>query len=196
MADINIERKTGSSWLWWVLGLLLLALIIWLLAAGGEEEMEVVETEPIVTPATTPAASAQPMAQGAGCLTQAIASPVSNVGQTVGPCQVQVAEVPTDRGFWVEENGQRVFAIIGDRPAEQPLDLNPGQSITISEATVRDRSYISQIAGQPLDQNTQNIINSQAEHYLVVDESNINITEAGTPQPGTTPAQTAPRSGA
>ena len=105
-----------------------------------------------------------------------------------------MVEVPTDRGFWVEENGQRMFAIIIDNPAEQPKDINPGQTITITEAVLRDRSFVPQIPGAPLDQDTQNILNTQAEYFLTVDEENIIITEAGNPQPGTTPAQTAPGS--
>ena len=192
MADINVERKSGSSWLWWVLGLILLALIIWLLAAGGEEEMEVVETEPIVTPATTP----EPIAQGPLCVSQALSQPLTYVGQTLGTCRLQVTEVPTDRGFWVEENGQRIFAVIIDNPAEEPKDINPGQVITMTEAVLRDRSFVPQIPGAPLDQDTQNILNSEAEYFLTVDEENILITQAGNPQPGATPAQTAPGGGA
>ena len=29
MADINVERKGGTPWLWWIIGLIVLALIVW-----------------------------------------------------------------------------------------------------------------------------------------------------------------------
>jgi hypothetical protein len=189
MADIDVERKGGMSWLWWILGLILLALIIWWIAAAGDDEpevAEVVEPAPVVTPTTTP----EPIAQGPLCVSQVLSAPMTYIGQTLGTCQVQVVEVPTDRGFWVEENGQRIFAIIIDQPQEQPKDINPGQTVRITEAVLRDRTFLPQIPGVPLDQDTENIA-EQEEFFLVVDERNINILTEGNPQPGTDPAPTA-----
>lgn len=68
MADINVERKGTSIWPW-IIGLIVLALLIWLLTEmfdGGDETTEPVTTEPVPTqpvaepvpvvtePATTP----------------------------------------------------------------------------------------------------------------------------------------------
>ncbi len=60
MADINVERRERSIWPW-ILGLILLALLIWLLASMFDREEEVVvgeQTEqtqqPTGAPATNP----------------------------------------------------------------------------------------------------------------------------------------------
>lgn len=60
MADIDIQRKRGGTWAW-VLGLVLLALLAWLLLElfDGDDEAEVVEAA--VPAGTTPAAPAGPV---------------------------------------------------------------------------------------------------------------------------------------
>ena len=151
--------------------------------------------EPAV-PAGTPPTVPEPIAQGPQCVAQALSQPLAHAGQALGTCTLQVVEVPTDRGFWVEENGQRIFAVIIDQPAEEPKDINPGQTISMSGAGLRDRSHLPQIPGDPLDQDTRNIIQTRAKYFLVVDERNIDVMTQGNPRPGTDPAQTAPpRSG-
>ena len=41
MADINIEKKSsGSKWIWIILGLIILALIIWWIVGDNDEEIE------------------------------------------------------------------------------------------------------------------------------------------------------------
>ena len=54
MADINVERKGPSIWPW-IIGLIVLALLIWaLMELFGRNEPGVVEGEPVATaPATT-----------------------------------------------------------------------------------------------------------------------------------------------
>ncbi len=49
MADIDVERKGGMAWLWWVLGLLALLLVIALLVWPDEEPAPVAVVEPPVT---------------------------------------------------------------------------------------------------------------------------------------------------
>jgi len=55
MADINVERKQRSIWPW-IVGLLVLALLIWLLASmfNRRDEGVVVEETTVETPARTP----------------------------------------------------------------------------------------------------------------------------------------------
>lgn len=52
MADINVQRKSGTPWWAWLLGLLLLALLAWLLwgLLDNDEEPEVVEPVPAAVP--------------------------------------------------------------------------------------------------------------------------------------------------
>lgn len=194
MADIDVERKTSSmAWLWWLLGLLLVGLLLWwLLADDDDADLTVVDpADPaMVTPATTP----EPIAQGGLCVAEVLANPTTYVGQTLGTCPMQVVEVVSDRGFWIEENGQRIFVVINEgapgvadtqgRVDERP-DINPGQTINITEAMVLDD--VQNLAG-PLDQQTQSIAQQQP-WFLAIDEENVNVLTQGEPQPGTTPAR-------
>lgn len=189
MADIDVQRKGGMGWLWWILGLLLLALIIWWIASGDDEADEAAFTEP--APVVEPTALPEPVATSAGMtIADILGNPASFVGQPFSDDEVRVAEVPTDRGFWIEDQGQRLFVVLIDNPQEEPLDVNPGQTVRIEQGTLRDSSYMGQIQGVPLDQDTQNLLRGQPI-YLVADESNINILTEGNPQPGTDPAQSA-----
>lgn len=57
MADIDVERKRGAGWLWWLLGLVVLALIIWAIVEAIDDQPDtapVVEPTPVVSPSTEP----------------------------------------------------------------------------------------------------------------------------------------------
>lgn len=41
MADIDIERKSGAGWIWWLLGALVLALLIWAIIAAMDDDADV-----------------------------------------------------------------------------------------------------------------------------------------------------------
>ena len=190
MADIDVERKSGNNWIWWLLGLIVLGLLLWWLLAGrGDDDADL---EPVTATAVEPLpAPAEPMPAAEGATLAAIlANPAQYVG-TEFSGQVQVVEVPTDRGFWIEQDGTRMYALIVDGPAEQPLDINPGQMVQIDRGMVRDSTALGQLPGDPLDDQTRTTASAQPA-FLVVDESQMNITQAGTPQPGTDPAPTAP----
>lgn len=195
MADIDVERKSSMAWLWWLLGLLALALVAWLLLRG-DDEPEVAAVDPVAVPAAVPAAPPEPIAQGPLCVAQALSGTTPAIGQTLGTCDMRVVEVVSDRGFWIEENGQRVFVVVNEGEpgvadtqgaAERP-DINPEQTITVSEAMVLDD--VQNVAG-PLDEQTRSIA-AQQPWFLTVDEENVAILTQGEPQPGTTPAATTP----
>lgn len=194
MADIDVERKGPSIWPW-IIGLIILALLIWLLAEWLGDDEEVVEPIGAPVPAEvqppTVGVPPEPVAQAPGVpLSQIIESPATWTGQTWGG-EVRVAEVPTDRGFWIEDQGERLFVILNDQPQEEPKDINPGQTLRISEAMIYDN--VANVPGT-VDPDTRNIAQGQPV-FLAVDEGNVNILEAGQPQPGTDPAQTAPTGG-
>ena len=182
MADIDLERRRsgGMGWLWGILGLLALLALIWWIWPGDEEEVVYDETVPtVIAPATTP----EPMTD-AQALTVAnvMASPGNYIGQSFPDGQVTVAEVPTDRGFWIESEGNRMFAIIIDQPAEEPVDITAGQTLRIQGGTVRDASYLPELAGDPLDADTERLAREQ-QGFLVIDEANLRISQ----QAGSTP---------
>jgi len=191
MADIDLERKrSGMGWLWGLLALLAVVLLAWWLWPDTEEaefaEADVgAEVAPVEPLATTP----EPVATAAGVtIGDILGSPDAYIDQPFPRAEVNVAEVVTDRGFWIEDQGERLFALIVDRPQEQPVDLNPGQTIRIDRGTLRDRTFLPELPGAPLDQETENIAEQQPI-FLVVEEGATTILEGGQPQPGTDPAQ-------
>ena len=180
MADIPVEKKSGGGGWWkWLLGLLLLALIIWAIAAAIDtDESNVTEVEP-VTPTTTPEPIAQAPTVTIGDI---LGNPTEYVGDDFADvyprAEVQVGSVPTDRGFWVVDQGDSLFAVIIDVPEEQPNDIDAGQTLRIQEAILRDRTFLPQIPGVPLDADTERIAEQQPI-FLTVDETNISILQGG-----------------
>ena len=182
MAEIHVERKEASMWPW-IVGLLLLLLLAWGVYEMLDNDVEepvaaAVVPPPPVTPTTTP----EPIAQGPLCVAQVLAAPTTYIGQRLGTCEMRVAEVVSDRGFWIEENGQRVFVTVNEsapgapagaadvqgQQAEQP-NINAGQTIRLTEAMVVDN--VANVAGN-LEPQARNIAQQQP-WFLVTDGRNI-----------------------
>lgn len=186
MAKIPVEKKQQAPWIWWLLGLLLLGGIAWLLVEvfDDDDDLDVADVEgvePIPTPATQDREEVD--------LGAILANPGEYVGEPFPATEVTVGSVPTDRGFWIAEGSDSLFAIIIDVPEEQPKDINPGQTLQIEGGTLHDSSYLSEISGRPLDADTESIAEEQGV-FVVVNERNIVIRKAGSPQPGTDTAET------
>jgi hypothetical protein len=183
MADIDLERRRRGMpwWLWLLIGLLILLLLLWWLWPDGEDEVEF-EQAPVTQ--SEPAASAR--TEGFA-LAAVLAAPGQYIGEELPEARVTVASVPTDRGFWIESAGARMLVIIEDQPAEQPKDINPGQTLRLTGGTFRDPSYVEEMQGEGVSGATMDLVR-QEEILLIVDERNIEILEAGEPQPGTDPA--------
>lgn len=193
MAEIDLERKRsgGMGWLWGLLILLLLGLLAWWLWPDTDiEEAPVVPVEDVERPAPM-----EPVDEPDLGLPAILDNPDMYVGQPFPDNEVQVGGELTDRGFWIEQENRRLFAVIVDEPQEEPRDINPGQRLRLTGGTLRDASYLSDMPGEPLDQETERMAREQ-DIFLVVDERNIQILEGGEPQPGTTPAQRLDTTGA
>lgn len=192
MADIKMERKKrGPGWLWALLALILIALVLWWLWGRGrvDEPIQPVGEVGVTEPVEPIEGATEPAAGGAVDLGPILANPGNWVGRDFPTGEVQVAEVATDRGFWVTgSGGERLFGVIIDQPAEQPKDINAGQTLRITGGTLRDSSYLPQLAGDPLDDDTRRILENQ-EVFLVVDEADIEVVDGGQPPTGTDPAQ-------
>ena len=176
MAQIDIERKSTTSWIWWVLGLILLALVVWWIVSAAGDDTEVAEAPGVVAAPVTP----EPVASAPGVsIADILGTPTAYVGQAFAQSNVRVAEVPSDRGFWIEDGGSRLFAILVDEPTERP-DINPGQTLSISQGMLRDRTFLPDMQGAPLDAETRRIAESQPL-FLVVDQANLTIDGRPTP---------------
>lgn len=176
MAEIPVHKKSNMGWLWILLAVLVLGLLAWWLFSG-DDEVEYGPTEVVgeQTVGADPVTPPEPVAMEAGIsIADILGNPATYVGRNDFTDEVMVPEVPTDRGFWIEDQDQRLFAVLIDNPQEQPLDINPGQRLRVTEGMVRGATFIEQIPGEPLDPDTMGILREQ-DAYLVVDESNIEI---------------------
>ena len=192
MADIDIEKKKGGMGILpWILGLLLLGLILWGLTRCGDDDADeavVVTTDTLVTDTTTTMAP-MPMdtgmamadttaagAAGAAAGALPVAAILANPGQ-YGTQAVsgtaRVTDVISDRGFWVEEGGQRMFVVIAEPQAsEQAIDINTGQTIRLS-GTVREGSAAGQLTG--LEAEAQRTAQGQPA-FLLVNPSDVSVS--------------------
>ena len=186
MAEIPVEKKSGiPGWVWLLLGLLLLALLLWWLLSD-DDEVEVADTAIVAEDTAviddpfaeefTEAELPTEIASAAGVsIADILGDPETYIGSAdFSSPGVDVVEVPTDRGFYIEEDGQRLFALINDGPMEVPMDINPGQRLRISEAMLRGTDTIGQLPGDPIDDDTRAILEG-VEVFLTVDEDDMEI---------------------
>lgn len=193
MADINVERKGGGrSPLPWILGLLALALLAFLLLRGCSDEGDpapaAAPADTVVTADTTAMAPATAPATGAAAAVSPDALPVGEIlasadayaGQTMTGT-VTVPQTPSDRGFWVETGGQRMFAILAEA-SEQVKDIDPGQTVRLTDARILRGSDSGQI---PADVDAQAKQTAQGQPlFLLVPANGVEIVSGGNTTPG------------
>ncbi|MBI1401972.1 MAG: hypothetical protein GC147_02000 [Porphyrobacter sp.] len=173
MARIPVEKKSNNNWIWLLLILLVVALLIWWLVEANDDD-DVVADTPVVATQTEPMG-----AETIGAMTIAaiLANPTQYYGQDGFTGMVEVAGPLTDRGFWITDDaGNRMLAIIIDQPREQPIDINPGQTLRITGGTVRNPSDVANLPGDALDADTKAAMQGQ-QAVLVVNEANIDIAQ-------------------
>jgi len=186
MANIDLERNESSSILPWIIGLAVAALVIWGIAEAFEEgdaavadaEVETYETEydDEMEYSDVDTEPREPSPTSSVALASITESPDAWVGRTLPDDIYSVASVPTDRGFWIEEDGTQLMAIIIDEPVEAPIDINEGAMLRITDGTLRAPSYLSELPGRPATDETLRMARDQ-EVFLVVDERNVSIAQ-------------------
>lgn len=140
MAEIQIERKKSGGWMWLV-GLLVLALLVWGLFELLDNDPEVAELPPAAAPVVAPAVA--PAVAGPTPLTDVVAivavpDPMPLVGQPVQLTNVAVQAVPGDSIFWVgPSETQRLLVVLDETrtpgtPVEGRVNVNPGQTVSVS----------------------------------------------------------------
>lgn len=197
MAEINVERKKSATP--WIIGLIVLALIIWgLFALFNNNEADVndeayaaspVATTPVVTNPVEPepmesTTMAEPMPMPPPP-TDADNTPIPVAIIVMGPADflgqpvvgtAKVVGVPTDRGFWIEQDGQRIYAVIAKSAnMEEAVNVNPGQQVRLA-GIVYDTELATRIDGG-LDAETQQVIADQPA-FLLVNARNVMVVES------------------
>lgn len=187
MAEIHIEKKK-SVWPW-IIAALVALLAIWALTQFmGRDERDVAAVEPVGTPVAEAPAPTEPVeAAGTPAATTAdasgaiaalpvatiLAGPAGYVGQEISGT-ARVTDVPTDRGFWIEQDGQRMFAVIAKgENMEQAININAGQEIQLNGAAVHDANSIAQLGGT-LDEQAKQLVSGQ-QAFLVVEPNDVTI---------------------
>lgn len=187
MAEIHIEKKK-SIWPW-ILAALIALLAIWaLMEFMGRDEEEVAPVEPARAAVTEAPAATEPAAplntttgttaDAAGAVAvlpvaTILAGPAGYVGQEISGT-ARVTDVPTDRGFWIEQDGQRMFAVIAEgENMEQAININAGQEIQLNGATVHDANSMAQLGGT-LDEQAKQLVSGQ-QAFLVVEPSDVTV---------------------
>lgn len=112
MAHLEIQEKKSSNWMWWVIGLVLLALLAWWLLSRNDGD-EVVNSAAGVTQAPAAAPTDAGVITDLGTLT-GNTDANAMMGRRVALMGVPVSEAVSDKGFWLGSGtgvGQGVFAV-------------------------------------------------------------------------------------
>ena len=172
MAELHIEKKSSTAWIWWILGLVLLALLAWwLFGMGDDPEVAPVGAVPeAVAPAPVAAVGITDWAGLTGAGDAA-------VGQTVALTSVPVVNVVSDRGFWIGTGeADRMFVIrTNQAAAATPPDgaVNAGQSVSVFGTVQAMPSDLTQQATEWNLQSTDVSQLQQQRMYIAADSVRI-----------------------
>ncbi len=153
MVDINLEKRQGPSVIPWLVGLVVLALLIWGIAAlvNTRKTTRAAEAPPGTQP-ETPAAPAAMPAPGAPEGTAVELSSLlplgpEDVGQRVSARGVVVGK-PTGTGFWLRSGNDVLWVESGAKA--QPGQQLTGLTGTLEQATPAESSQrVQEAALQP-----------------------------------------------
>lgn len=140
MADIPVEKKGGSSWWLWLLGLLVLAALIWLLVELFDDEPD---EDDLADETLTEEVEPAPMDEGPITDVSTIfaaASPAMLAGREVQLSDMRVTSVLGDSAFYATPEGDdRRFLIALNEVIPSPpegvegrYDVTEGQMVDVS----------------------------------------------------------------
>lgn len=182
MADINVERKGPSIWPW-IIGLLVLALLIWAIAEMVDtDEPEVAEVTEVERPvAAVPTPAPEPGIAGAPAISNLMPLDAQDEGQMVS-VSGQIVGQPVDDGFWILTDENDVLFVRSDR------EVTSGQNVTLTGTVRTSQSGDAQewMSGAQLQ---------QAEDWNLHTSMHVEETDAAMQpgmQPGTQPGTTTP----
>lgn len=140
MAELDIQQKRNSPWIWWVIGLLVLALLLWWFTSMRDRDTAAGETTGAMAPVpmmeTGVVATAPTPITDLSTLTGATTAG-DLVGRQVSLNNVPVATVVSDKGFWAgsaSTSGQNVFVVRGNQSASYTAPdgaVNAGKNVNV-----------------------------------------------------------------
>ena len=166
MAEIKIQRRGLTIWPW-LAAALAVALLAWAFAAWRTDGDDT-ERQARTTAANTRAA---PTTEGDDIPITAILSRPAEYANEAVSGTTHVAEVISDRGFWIEQQGRRMFAVIEEIPTET-IDINAGQTLRLT-GTVYTPDTRHQVEGS-LEPDTRRLIEQQPA-FLYVKGADVSI---------------------
>lgn len=162
MAEIPVEKKSGTpGWLWPLLALLLGALLLWWLLSRDDDADTVQQTTVAEETVAADPALATPVA---GAAAAGAAAGAFTVGQTATLQGARVTSVPGDMAFNVDANGQPMFVVFNEEASprqpgvEGQIDVREGMTVNL-EGTVRS-------ASEPLPAGFNATIPAGTQQYL------------------------------
>ena len=169
MAQLHIQEKNSATWVWWVIGIIVLALLAWWLFAGNRDDT-VVEQPAAVTP-VAPATTTDDRVTDLSVLTSTTALSAAN--RSVALSSVPVTNVVSDKGFWIggtDAVNQGVFVVRGNQDASYTAPdgaVMAGQQVAVYGVVQQMPSDLSQQAVDwNLNSTDQTLLASQAIYIL------------------------------
>jgi hypothetical protein len=166
MPEITIERRAGiPKWIW-LIGAILLGFILWRIIAGIAQDGTRRGEQGTATEPARP--GAQPEGAAALPVAAVLRDPASYAGRDIAGVAA-VSSAISDRGFWVEQDGQRMFAVIDESASgrSEVADINEGQRLRL-QGTVYSSAMAAQLPGvQNLEAQTRQIIQNQPAFLYV-----------------------------
>ncbi len=191
MATVHIANHRSP--LPWTIGLLVSLLLLWALWEFiGNFAVSVVEKT--VQPAVTPAPLVDLAIRSDSEVTptpipptEADNTPIAVSAILMGPSDyvarrvagtARVTEIVRDEGFWIEESGRRMFAVLASDPenAQRALTFSAGEQVRLS-GVVHDASMVNRIGGG-LPAQTQDLISREPAVLLVAPRNVRVVSEA------------------
>lgn len=150
------------------------AMVVIAAGCGGpevEEDDQIVVEGPVVSEPSDQAYGGGPPEGGVATFEQAVQKPALYVGdEVIG--QATVAQVVSDRGFWLESENARIFTVIRERDDEEMPRLDVGDIVQVSgEIYPADDPSVVE---EELDMAALSVLERQ-EYFLAVSTNTINV---------------------
>lgn len=169
MPELDIQRREQgiSPWVW-VLGTLLLIGLIWWMVAAANDRREVAgvapneqvagsreQMPPVGTTDTTAGLTPAEWLP----LAAMRANPDNYFNQSISGMGT-VTEVASDRGFWLEQQGSRVFVVKDPAIPDAPV-LTAGQTVSIQGTVKNPMTTEQQAEVMALDEATRRMLQAE-----------------------------------